>query len=405
MWVPKSIDEITRALELGDLEEHAQLDVKRALPAPKRGVDIAIDVAAMANDGGLILYGVEEDETGRPCRVHALHDLHLARERVDQVVQHALVGPPRIHIDLFPLKPGGDEGCLAVVVPASPEAPHMVLKQQRFYGRGEAGNRPLEAPEIDRLYARRARWGLDCYQLLEDALVRLPFGPIGVEGVLALVSHPVASEPGLLDRLRHDDDGEVAGPRSTIVPILAAAESRCLNRDGWVPGLSDIREWAPSPGGGFRGMTHGPDEEPCLRRYLSLQVDGDGTTTLLCGRGTKQVDGRGLLVAEQLIAILCAQVCAASGSLLSDGSYVGPVDVAVHVDGLRSAVSWERHGHDTGFLDDTRHPYGDDRYRAYRRVDVRQLVEDPIGVARDLILPLTRVTAGEQWDPMGLVRP
>ncbi len=66
MWVPKSEREILAAIEAGDLSETSSFDVKAALPMQGKSKDLAVDVAAMANDGGVLLYGVGEDERGRP---------------------------------------------------------------------------------------------------------------------------------------------------------------------------------------------------------------------------------------------------------------------------------------------------------------------------------------------------
>ncbi len=62
MWMPASESEILAAIEAGDLIETATFDAKAALPAKGKSKDLAIDVAAMANDGGTLLYGVGEDE-------------------------------------------------------------------------------------------------------------------------------------------------------------------------------------------------------------------------------------------------------------------------------------------------------------------------------------------------------
>ncbi len=60
---------------------------------PTRGKDLAIDVAAMATDGGSLLYGLGEDENGRPT-VPQPFELAGARERVDQIVQTFISEPP-----------------------------------------------------------------------------------------------------------------------------------------------------------------------------------------------------------------------------------------------------------------------------------------------------------------------
>jgi hypothetical protein len=53
------------AIKSGDLSETAIFDAKIAFPKRGKSRDLAIDVAAMANDGGTLLYGVGEDEHGR----------------------------------------------------------------------------------------------------------------------------------------------------------------------------------------------------------------------------------------------------------------------------------------------------------------------------------------------------
>ena len=82
MWTPKSEEEILAAIRSGDLSETAIFDAKMDLPAKRRSKDLAIDVAAMANDGGTLLYGVGEDEHGRPT-VPNPFELAGAAERVD----------------------------------------------------------------------------------------------------------------------------------------------------------------------------------------------------------------------------------------------------------------------------------------------------------------------------------
>jgi hypothetical protein len=53
------------AIKSGDLSETAIFDAKIALPKRGKSRDLAIDVAALENDRGTLLYGVGEDERGR----------------------------------------------------------------------------------------------------------------------------------------------------------------------------------------------------------------------------------------------------------------------------------------------------------------------------------------------------
>ncbi len=62
MWIPKSEQDIEQAIAAGTLIETLTFDAK-ALPGKSK--DIAKDIAAMTVDGGVILYGVAEDENKR----------------------------------------------------------------------------------------------------------------------------------------------------------------------------------------------------------------------------------------------------------------------------------------------------------------------------------------------------
>jgi hypothetical protein len=71
----------------------ATFDAKATLPAKGKSKDLAIDVAAMANDGGTLLYGVGEDEQRRPTDPKPF-ELTGAKERVDQIVRTSISEPP-----------------------------------------------------------------------------------------------------------------------------------------------------------------------------------------------------------------------------------------------------------------------------------------------------------------------
>jgi hypothetical protein len=166
MWIPTSEQEILLAIDTGDLIETATFDAKASLPA--KGKDLAIDVAAMATDGGSLLYGLGEDENDRPT-VPQPFKLAGARERVDQIVRTSISEPPAIEVYSIPTDDDPSLGYLVVHVPASPRAPHMVTvgKDHRYYGRGATGNAPLTEGEVARLYERRQRWEVDRDDLLD----------------------------------------------------------------------------------------------------------------------------------------------------------------------------------------------------------------------------------------------
>jgi hypothetical protein len=98
MWMPATEQELLAAIEAGDLVETASFDAKASLRAKGKSKDLAKDVAAMANDGGTLLYDVGEDENDRPT-VPQPFRLAGARERVDQILLRSLFLELALQVD------------------------------------------------------------------------------------------------------------------------------------------------------------------------------------------------------------------------------------------------------------------------------------------------------------------
>jgi hypothetical protein len=203
MWIPESEQEILAAIEARGLTESATFDAKAALPTRGRSKDLAVDVAAMANDGGTLLYGVGEDDHGRPM-VPNPFELAGAAERVDQIVSTSISESPVIEVRSIRKGDDPDLGYLVVAVPQSPRAPHMVVVggDHRYYGRSATGNVRLSEGDVARLYERRRRWEVDRNALLERAIDNAPVGPHSELAYLHLVARPVVPDEDLLDRAR-----------------------------------------------------------------------------------------------------------------------------------------------------------------------------------------------------------
>jgi hypothetical protein len=101
MWVPSTAREVEDAVNAGDLEETPSFDAKLALPPSKKNIEIAKDVAAMATDGGVLIYGVGEDEHGA-VRVLAPVELVGVSERISQVVSTSVAEVPFVDIRTLP---------------------------------------------------------------------------------------------------------------------------------------------------------------------------------------------------------------------------------------------------------------------------------------------------------------
>jgi hypothetical protein len=152
MFVPKDLEDLKRMVEQR-LEETARLEFKRQLPEPGKNDDLAKDLAAMANtEGGVIVYGIDEDEMGRAKELRPLA-LSGAGERVTLVAQNCLDEPLTLgSVHSIASEDGGTLGFLVVEVPRSDRAPHF--HQGSAWGRTAKGNAPLTRRRVGELFAR-----------------------------------------------------------------------------------------------------------------------------------------------------------------------------------------------------------------------------------------------------------
>jgi Putative DNA-binding domain len=392
MWIPASENEILAAIDAGDLIETASLDAKAALPAKGKSKDLAIDVAAMANDGGTLLYGVGEDEDRRPT-VAQPFKLAGARERVDQIVRTSISEPPEIQVREVPSTDDSSLGYLAVAVPPSPRAPHMVTvgKEYRYYGRGATGNVPLTEGEVARLYERRQRWEVDRDAMLNEAIDSAPIEPHEDFAYLHLVARLVGPDEDLFDKARGDQ--QAMQYLSNLISSALSAEVYPTSYSPDLHGGYDYERradgWAVS-----RGLGTEWEERKDPSVVLDLEIGLDGSGRLFCGRAAEEYNGR-LLIFENVVAGLTARFLAVLGGLYAAGGYLGSVDVGLAVTGLRGGISYVM-SRGLG-IDPT--PYGKDRYRRTERVSAPSLADDPRGAASKLVLPLARAITRESYDP------
>jgi len=394
MWVPESAREVVEAVRSGSLEETDAFDAKAALPGTGRSRDLAKDVAAMANDGGVLLYGVGEDEHDRPTVLTPI-PLAGAAERVDQIVRTCISEPPEVHIRSLPDDGDPATGYLVVSVPASPRAPHMVTvgRDHRYYGRGAVGNARLTEGEVARLYERRGRWEVDREALLEEEVAASPLEAHEDFAYLYLVAKPVVPDENLLDRAAGEDDVP------QFLNRLFSDEMRAHAFPGrYSPDLPENNSFERRADGWetYQGF----DEDGNMYRdqstVLTFQVDLDGGGHLFCARAAETYDGR-LLIFEDIVAGLTVKALAALGGLYGAASYLGPVDVGLAVTGLAGGASG--HLRTRSAFDLRSRAYDKDEYRRTGRFSASTLMDEPQSAARRLVLPLVRATTQESYDP------
>jgi hypothetical protein len=201
MWMPRDAAAVEAAARGGELAETSRFEVKEALPASKKNVDVAIDVSAMTVAGGQLLYGLAEDEHGEPTVPKPI-ELKGAAERIGNVVSTSVAEVPAYSSQAFPLTDDPSRGFLLLSIPTSSRAPHMVIVkgEGRYYGRSDKANRILLEDEVARLYDRRAKWDVDREALLRRTIDATPFAPERDHGYLHAFIQPVPPDTELWSR-------------------------------------------------------------------------------------------------------------------------------------------------------------------------------------------------------------
>jgi len=171
-WQPRTEADIQAAIDQGLVRESHVFDVKKQPPPPSKNVDIAVDLACFAVDGGRILYGVSQPDSTAPTTL-APFDVSGLPERLDQIARGGVIDPP-LNIRVLNIASEADpsRGYLWVTVPPSPDAPHAV--DGRFRSRSDRTNTVLSSHEVARLIAERAGRLVSARGLLDEEIARDP---------------------------------------------------------------------------------------------------------------------------------------------------------------------------------------------------------------------------------------
>ena len=395
MWVPSTAQEIEDAVNAGDLEETPSFDAKLALPPSKKNIEIAKDVAAMATDGGVLIYGVGEDEHGA-VRVLAPVELAGVSERISQVVSTSVAEVPFVDIRTLSCD-APERGYVVVVVPQSARAPHMVVVNgdHRYYGRDAKGNRILHEGDVARLYERRQRWEVDREQILREVIAHPPAIGRPEQSHVFAFTRPAAPDSGIFERAQATmNDG-------TVQTLLSVVRSTVL-RGQYGPSLesapyfdrhgADMWRWATSP----REIVAGNDFNPGNLAAIDFHLDG--RAQMFCGRATdsrlNQPERR--LVIEVVIAGNVEAFFAVMGAVYAAAAYHGAVDVGLAITGLKGAES-ERALR--GFPRPVPHTYPVDIYTRTTRIAAAELGDAPALGQRLLRHFFAATTEIEDYNP------
>lgn len=388
MWVPRSLDELRRAVRDG-LEESPWLDAKADLGA---AAEAAKDVAAMANEGGVLLYGIEEEDDGRLRLGPGLENLRGLEERIANAVRDLVHNPPGLHGEPIELDDSSGRGFLVLVVPRSPLAPHMVegRREGRYYGRQGTTTSRLTGAQVEMLQERRRATRTDANERLGDAsrwLVEPPT-PEDHRGDFVALVEPTVPAGRLID---------VASGEARATWYLAEV---------FTSALGTLR-FQSTEGDAFRNAVRegqwqvGADLYVTRSNYgdwsqanAEVQVGRDGA--FQCRRqGAVNFEDRGLgtgpdtWACEYVIGPTLGWMLAAAGRVYGDAGFAGQVRCSVLVSGLFGARSEALYSHRrrAGGLPPTERMV-ETEYVAHAEMLSLRLATDPITIAGELLADL-----------------
>lgn len=378
MWLPKTEAEIVNVINSGILEESDAFDAKEEL---SKNQEIAKDVAAMANNGGVIIYGIGEDERGRVTRLTPIPIQGVA-ERIDAIVRSSITEPPIIHTTTIPTEADPTIGYLVVFVPPSERAPHMVVVKgdHRYYGRTATGNYLLPEGEVARLYARRQQSEINREKLLEEEISRSPLEPNKSFGYLFIYARPVFAR----DDFFHFDRNGDTNLQTVLNQLVQEVSSGTIYRRNYEPDFNPPGMWKYRAEGLFGQLSYPPGEIAEAPRYtLNLQVDFNGGAHLFCGRAADRYMQEALLVFHDIPTGLTVRFLALLGRLYERTKYYGMVDLGLAITGIMGSVLFSK---DIRFQY-MRSSYEYDTYKKTGRFSALQMKEDPYTPTKALLMP------------------
>lgn len=389
LWFPKTEPEIDLSIKAGSLHESHKFEAKSLLT--QKNEEIAKDICSMTVDGGVLAYGLDEDDEGVVNKKTPI-SIKDVPEQIDQIAQTSIDEPPFIEIETVVSASDSSKGYIFVIIPPSPRSPHQVTVkgELRYYGRGATGNRRLTQPEVARLYERRKQWEREFLKELKHDAQNPPIDHHAGLVFLQMKAQLVTAEDTLLDSL-----GENLGTSFSPLRDVAKPTSNIMPAEGW-SWTHFVENWTHE--GADTYLASNSDQVQSLAGINELRVNSDGSTKFFTARVGESSEGRPKYVFERLVAAQAARFCVFMGSLCNATNYRGAVDIGIAVTGLKGAVSGAKSAE---MIIDRPPEYKTDSYIKKSRVYARELQENPKKVASDLTRKLMIALAGNNFDPYG----
>ena len=214
---PRDIPELRERIKSGDLRESRVLEFKRQFPRNNKALAKAL--AGLAADGGVLVIGVAETDSG--LQVEPI-DCDGARERVENIARDNPQPPVQVTSYILDSDTPG-RGVLWVEIPTSPELAHEV--EGTYYARDDTQTRPMRDSEVaDRMALRRDR-PRPILEALDQALKREEPSVPSLHARTCVVARPIgASSDEFFEPTRSDDAWDdfayaVQPPKGLLPPV------------------------------------------------------------------------------------------------------------------------------------------------------------------------------------------
>lgn len=339
MWCPESWEDLVALL--GVAEESSSLDFKRDYPS--NPAEIAKDVAAMAANGGVLIYGIGEDKEAALAAAPHPFAVKGAEERLRTIVGTRIAPPVAIDVTVIRHPSDSTHGVLAISVPASANAPHQV--DGRFPVRNGTTTRNLTEPEVERLY--RQRWALgagtpSATEILDDFEL-----PRGVKPAQAeMLTHWVGRARVVVANAAHAGANHPEYPDyyGALTRARTAAQEwtdRCLSTGQPKELLRQLHSWRPYETIGWAaGEVVVPGDGTDVEARYGAVVAYPATFSFWLSWPLRIGSDPGYCCAhEWQIAAELMTVLVLAGRFLTETEGAGPVSCAVDLSGFDEAVA------------------------------------------------------------------
>ena len=154
MDIPKTVEALNLLIK-NEVQESTHLDYKAspAIDNKKKG-EIAKDISAFANsDGGIIIYGIQENEH-LPVKIdEGVDHSKYTREWLEQVI-NSNISPIIDGIEIVQIPLSSERSSFVIKIPKSFRTPHQEQISKKYYRRYNFLSQPMEDYEINEIRNR-----------------------------------------------------------------------------------------------------------------------------------------------------------------------------------------------------------------------------------------------------------